>query len=66
MYKENTKYKLIGRRPIGVYCSEPREEIAERKNNHWYPYGGNKRLVNFIIESVIEIKENNNFHLIKK
>lgn len=56
-YKENTKYKLIGFRPNGVGHTVPRTEIAECKNGYWYPYGSGKQLVNFVIEEIIELKE---------
>jgi hypothetical protein len=56
MYKESTKYKLSGYQPVGISYNIPREEIAEWKNGHWYPVGSNKRIVNFIIETITEIK----------
>ena len=52
MYKENTRYKLIGYQPVD---NIPRTEIAEWKNGHWYPCGCKKRLVDFFIKYVIEI-----------
>lgn len=55
MYKEGVKYKLIGYQPIGIEYNVPRNEIAEWKNGYWYPYGCGKRIVNFIIEQVVEI-----------
>jgi len=55
MYKEKIKYRLIGKQPIGIDYSIPREEIAEYKNGNWYPWGKNKTLGNFIINEVIEI-----------
>lgn len=53
MYKEGTKYKLIGYQPVGVDYNTPRTEIGELKNGHWYPYGYNKRIGNMIIEKII-------------
>jgi len=54
MYKENVKYKLIGYMIVGVDYNVQRTEIAEWKNNCWYPYGHGKKLVNFVIEDIIE------------
>lgn len=58
MFKEKTKYKLIGYQPVGIEYSIPRIEIAEWKNNEWYPYGRGKVIVNFVIEKIIEIPTN--------
>lgn len=55
MYTEGKKYKLIGYQPVGFHYNVPREETAEWKNGYWYPYGCGKRIVNFIIEKVVEI-----------
>ncbi len=55
MYKENTKYKLIGYRPVGFMIDTPRTEIAEWKKGSWYPYGCGKRLCNFVIKEIVEI-----------
>ena len=55
MYKEGVKYKLIGYQTVGVSYNVPREEIAERKNGDWYPYGCGKMIVNFVIKQVIEL-----------
>jgi hypothetical protein len=55
MYKEGIKYKLTGYQPVGIDYNIQREEIAEWKNDNWYPYGCNKKIVNFIIEKVIKI-----------
>ena len=52
MYKEGTKYKLIGYQPVGVDYNTPRTEIGEWKNGHWYPYDYNKRIGNMIIEKI--------------
>ena len=57
MYKINTKYKLTGYIPIGIEYSEPRVEIAEWKNGNWCPWGSNKKLVNFVIKTIEEIKQ---------
>jgi hypothetical protein len=55
MYKEDKKYKLIGYQPVSLTYTVPREEIATFKNGHWYPLGSRKRIVNFVIETVIEL-----------
>ena len=54
-YKENTKYKLIGYTPVGIYYNVPREQEAEFKNGGWVPYGKNKMIRNFVIENIIEL-----------
>lgn len=53
--KEGVKYKLIGHQPVGVNYNILREEIAEWKNGHWYPFGCGKQIKNFVIEQIIEI-----------
>ena len=55
MYKEGIKYKLTGYQPVGIAYNVPRTEIAEYKNGYWYPYGCGKKIVNFIIQQVIEL-----------
>jgi len=55
MYKEGIKYKLVGYQPVGINYNVSREEIAEWKNGYWYPYGCGKRIVNFVIEQVVEL-----------
>jgi hypothetical protein len=59
MYKEKTKYKLIGYRVVGVDYNVPREEIAEYKKGTWFLFGRNKKIKNFVIDEVIEINETN-------
>lgn len=49
--KNNKRYLLRGRKPVGVNYSVCRTEIAEYKNGNWYKIGSNKKLCNFIIES---------------
>jgi hypothetical protein len=55
MYKENTKYKLIGYQPVGIDYNVDRIEIGEYKKGAWYKIGSNKELCNFFITEIIEI-----------